>query len=97
MSEIKFHDLVDGTEPCNTDDPEKWTGEWTAYARPEDARMLCSGCHIIEQCLEYALEHDEQLFIYGGTTPAERKKIAARRRRANRRIAKDTEQEGSSD
>lgn len=94
MSDISdFSSLVDNSEPCNQErdkdgilnDKEKWTGNWVNSTNPEVARALCAGCHILEQCLEYAIAAEEKNFIYGGTTPAERKVIFnARRRRAKK-------------
>lgn len=83
------------TEPCavpyaengKPNDPEKWTGNWTNSTSPGVARELCAGCHVIEQCLAYALVNDERDFIWGGTTPDERKEMqnGPRRQRTEER------------
>ncbi len=83
MSPEEFKYLLDESEPCfvpfddegNPNDPEKWVGTWTINATPEVAQELCAGCHVQEQCLQYALDNDERDFIYGGTTAEERKEM----------------------
>lgn len=96
----EFNNLLDNTEPCRVlvdkdgrpNDPEKWTGAWTDSTDPEVAAALCAGCHIIDECLGYALEVGEKNFIYGGTTGPQRKEMLARQRRSettSHRFVKD--------
>ena len=41
----------------------------------EQARAICAGCSVREQCLEVALEDRELLGVWAGTTEAERREI----------------------
>lgn len=40
--------------------------------RVADAKEVCRTCTVREECLDYALSHDEKEGIWGGQTPAER-------------------------
>lgn len=40
-----------------------------------DAKKVCGGCDVREQCLAYALENDEHFGIWGGTSERERRKL----------------------
>ena len=39
------------------------------------AKEVCNRCPVIEECLGYAMKHGEVLGVWGGTTPAERKRM----------------------
>jgi WhiB family redox-sensing transcriptional regulator len=41
------------------------------------AKRICRKCPVKSECLAYALEHDEQHGVWGGMTPAERRKHVA--------------------
>jgi WhiB family redox-sensing transcriptional regulator len=41
-------------------------------------KMICSGCEVREQCLEWAVRH-EGFGLWGGTTPRERQAIRRKR------------------
>jgi WhiB family redox-sensing transcriptional regulator len=43
------------------------------------ARSLCTVCGVREECLEYALSHDERFGIWGGMSERERRLLRARR------------------
>src|SRR5690625_1151182 len=66
-------------EPIETFYPQR---SQRIFAQP--AIDICNSCPIKAECLEWALEHDEQ-GIWGGTTLYERNKINASRRRPKRR------------
>jgi Transcription factor WhiB len=84
--------VIDGAG-CNG----KRTDDWFPYEPPEDrdkaraayeenARKLCGGCPVVEECLERALRIEAQynvryIGIFGGRAPWERKAINRRRRR----------------
>lgn len=48
---------------------------------PERAKKICRTCPVIEECLEYAIRHNED-GVWGGTTKRERR--ALKRKRKNR-------------
>jgi hypothetical protein len=43
--------------------------------RPDEAQAVCAGCAEREPCLAWALAHDEQLGIWGATTPGQRRRL----------------------
>jgi WhiB family redox-sensing transcriptional regulator len=53
------------------------------------AKMICAECGVRQQCLDFALSHDQVYGIWGGTTPEDRQRERRRRRRAaaRRRVA----------
>lgn len=63
---------------CNFIDPEIWYPEQqgrSAWGQKKLAKQICRKCPVIDQCLEYALTHNEEWGIWGGTDPTERKKM----------------------
>ena len=44
--------------------------------------MICAGCAVRRECLEFALAHDQMYGIWGGTTAEDRQRDRRRRRRA---------------
>jgi WhiB family redox-sensing transcriptional regulator len=46
------------------------------------AKVICAGCEVRRQCLEFALAHDQAYGIWGGTTSEDRQRDRRRRRRA---------------
>lgn len=60
---------------CAQVDPDLWFPEKGGNTR--DAQKICSQCDVQQQCLDYALQHDEQYGIWGGTPPKKRSKIKA--------------------
>jgi WhiB family transcriptional regulator, redox-sensing transcriptional regulator len=46
------------------------------------AKTICAGCGVRQQCLEFALTHDQTYGIWGGTTPQDRQRDRRRQRRA---------------
>lgn len=46
------------------------------------ARKICATCPVVEQCLEYALDHRIDHGVWGGTSERERRRILKRRRAA---------------
>jgi hypothetical protein len=79
---------TDGSEPCFDPHLTDGTVENSLYESPTDlwvepwargsnvsaeqAEALCAGCHVYEQCREYALKAKEPLGIWGGTRPIDR-------------------------
>jgi WhiB family transcriptional regulator, redox-sensing transcriptional regulator len=52
------------------------------------AKMICAGCTVRRECLEFAMTHDQLYGIWGGTTPEDRQRARRRRRRAAAAAAK---------
>jgi len=44
------------------------------------AKMICAGCRVRQECLEFAQVHDLTYGIWGGTTPEDRQRERRRRR-----------------
>jgi WhiB family transcriptional regulator, redox-sensing transcriptional regulator len=68
---------------CMGVDPDLFFPERGASTR--EAKEVCRGCVVREDCLEYALSNSEKFGIWGGLSERERRKI--RRRRALERRA----------
>ena len=54
-------------------------------ASTKEAKAVCRGCQVREDCLEYALANGEKFGIWGGLSERERRRI--RRQRALARAA----------
>ena len=64
---------------CSTADPDlffpiSWSGP--ALRQVAAAKAICTGCHVQQACLGYALEAGPVEGIWGGTTEAERRRLA---------------------
>ncbi|MGH9054588.1 MAG: WhiB family transcriptional regulator [Acidimicrobiales bacterium] len=68
---------------CMGVDPDLFFPERGASTR--EAKEVCRGCVVREDCLEHALANGEKFGIWGGLSERERRKI--RRRRALERRA----------
>jgi WhiB family redox-sensing transcriptional regulator len=65
---------------CRGCDPELWymdRGESTT-----EAKAICRGCVVREECLEFAVTQKEKFGIWGGLSERERRKIRVSRKRA---------------
>lgn len=75
-------DALDGSENCvdNRSDlsledspTDLFTENWNNRGiSKEVAEELCAGCHVYEKCAAYAIEQQEQYFVWGGTRPIDR-------------------------
>jgi WhiB family redox-sensing transcriptional regulator len=45
----------------------------------EPAKAICATCDVRAQCLAFALDHRERDGVWGGTTPAERRRLIRER------------------
>lgn len=63
---------------CAQSDPDAFYPEKGAHNT--DAKRVCKGCPVVEQCLEYALANDERFGIWGGLSERERRKLKTQRR-----------------
>ena len=61
---------------CAQTDPEAFVPEKGGSTR--EAKKVCVGCEVRQECLEYALEHDERFGIWGGLSERERRKLKKR-------------------
>jgi WhiB family redox-sensing transcriptional regulator len=61
---------------CAQTDPEAFFPEKGGSTR--EAKKVCSGCEVRQECLEYALAHDERFGIWGGLSERERRKLKRR-------------------
>jgi WhiB family redox-sensing transcriptional regulator len=52
------------------------------------AKMICAGCGVRPECLQFAMSHDQLYGIWGGTTPEDRQRDRRRKRRAAAAAAK---------
>jgi len=46
------------------------------------AKMICAGCQVKRECLEFAMTNDLSYGIWGGSTPEDRQRERRRKRRA---------------
>jgi WhiB family redox-sensing transcriptional regulator len=58
---------------CAQTDPEAFFPEKGGSTR--EAKKICEVCPVREQCLAYALEHDERFGIWGGLSERERRRL----------------------
>jgi WhiB family redox-sensing transcriptional regulator len=54
------------------------------------AKMICAGCRVRPECLDFALSHNQVYGIWGGTTREDRQRERRRKRRAAAAAAKRT-------
>lgn len=66
-----------GTDPDLFHEPEKIIGRKRSRGsgRITQAKRVCAACPVRVQCLEYALEIEDEYAIMGGLTPDERSRI----------------------
>ena len=58
---------------CAQTDPEAFFPEKGGSTR--EAKRICLGCEVKDECLDYALAHDERFGIWGGLSERERRRI----------------------
>jgi WhiB family redox-sensing transcriptional regulator len=61
---------------CAQTDPEAFFPEKGGSTR--EAKRICTTCEVRDECLEYALEHDERFGIWGGLSERERRRLKRR-------------------
>ena len=72
---------------CLDEDPELFfpvgsTGP--ALEQLERAKQVCHGCAVTEQCLEWALETNQDAGVWGGLSEEERRSLRRSRQRRRR-------------
>lgn len=58
---------------CAQTDPEAFFPEKGGSTR--EAKKICLGCEVRDECLDYALAHDERFGIWGGLSERERRRL----------------------
>lgn len=53
-----------------------------AGAQAEVAKSYCRGCPVIDECLRFALDNDDQFGVWGGLTEKERRALKRKGARA---------------
>jgi WhiB family redox-sensing transcriptional regulator len=66
---------------CRGLDPDLFYPERGASTR--EAKAVCRGCDVREDCLEYALANGEKFGIWGGLSERERRRIRRQRAQAS--------------
>jgi WhiB family redox-sensing transcriptional regulator len=66
---------------CRGQDSELWYPQRGEV--PRHAIAVCGRCPVAQQCLDYALDHNEGFGIWAGTTARERRRIRKTRHAAN--------------
>jgi WhiB family redox-sensing transcriptional regulator len=69
---------------CLGVDPDLFFPERGASTR--EAKEVCRGCVVREQCLEFALQNGEKFGIWGGLSERERRRIRRQRAQTARNI-----------
>ncbi|KPI28796.1 WhiB family transcriptional regulator [Streptomyces sp. NPDC054950] len=72
---------------CRNEDPDLFFPIGTsgpALLQTEQAKAVCRRCPVREQCLEWAMETDQTLGVWGGTGENERRALKRRIRAARR-------------
>lgn len=78
---------------CRDSDPELFfpigtTGE--ALGQIERAMAICTACNVVEECLHYALETNQEAGVWGGYPEEDRRRLRKRwlaERRRQRRAS----------
>ena len=75
-----FEELFDTIEDqwqeralCAQTDPDAFFPEKGGSTR--EAKRICLGCEVRDECLEYALANDERFGIWGGLSERERRRL----------------------
>ncbi|WP_328596787.1 WhiB family transcriptional regulator [Agromyces humi] len=63
---------------CAQTDPEMFFPE--KGGPTSDPKKVCKSCEVRSECLDYALDNDEDFGVWGGTSPRERRDIRAGRK-----------------
>jgi WhiB family redox-sensing transcriptional regulator len=75
---------------CSTADPDLFfpiSASGPAVKQVIRAKVICAGCQIQRECLEYALDFNSIQGVWGGTTESERRLLRRRRARAREQAA----------
>lgn len=70
---------------CAQTDPDAFYPEKGGSTR--EAKKVCRNCEVRQECLEYALQHDERFGIWGGKSERERRALRRERATAEQGVA----------
>jgi len=71
----------DGTQLCKTVDPDLFfPDDYLNKEQIEQVKAICNDCWIKDKCLSFAMDNKEREGIWGGTTPADRKRLRRKAR-----------------
>ncbi|MFE9850270.1 WhiB family transcriptional regulator [Streptomyces sp. NPDC005576] len=75
---------------CREEDPDLFfpigtTG--TAMIQTEEAKAVCHTCPVMETCLQWALDSNEETGVWGGLSEDERRRLRRRNTRAASKAA----------
>lgn len=62
---------------CTTTDPDLFFPESGRHDQSREARKICAGCDIMEDCLKYSLDKEEEFGVWGGAGQRERLRMLA--------------------
>lgn len=86
QARLKFDILMDAIDaspvipPCQVTDPEIWFANFEEKSKYRIAKAFCERCPVRRQCLEYAVENEEQFGMFGGKTPRERRNLVKQKK-----------------
>ncbi len=61
---------------CVDKDPNLWFPDRSRGPNGgSEAKAICSGCPVRQPCLDFALGSNQTFGVWGGTTPAERRRM----------------------
>ncbi|MER6917085.1 WhiB family transcriptional regulator [Streptomyces sp. NPDC000594] len=75
---------------CREEDPELFFPIGTtgpALLQIDEAKAVCRRCPVMEQCLQWALEADQEHGVWGGLSESERRRMRRRAARNRSRAA----------
>lgn len=65
---------------CRESDPELFFANGVYRHHLQAAKAVCRACPVANQCLTYALQHNEPWGVWGGLTETERKDLTGPRK-----------------
>lgn len=63
---------------CAQIDPDMFFADGPGGTGSAEAKRVCAGCDVREQCLEYALRKGERFGVWGGLSPRQRQALTKR-------------------
>ena len=87
MDDECFAPSFDGTQLCAKVDPDIFFPNPSDRAGFMTAKNICSKCHFVSECLDYALWAEPRLEgVWGGTSPRQRETLRTQARRTKTRV-----------